>query len=75
MRCLGIRFMGPHPRKLILPFTRNIVMRSSSTTHSASLIQKDRIPRNVFDASAMASWHASSKPFGDWAITSDRSND
>src|ERR1043166_6332997 len=28
-------------RKLIFPFTRNMVMRSFSTTHSAFLIQKD----------------------------------
>ena len=57
-------------KKLILPFTRYIVIRSFSTTHSAFLIQKDWMPRSVLDASLIASWQASSKPFGDWAITS-----
>jgi hypothetical protein len=57
-------------KKLILPLTRNMVIRSFSTTHSAFLIQNERIPRNVFDASVTASRHASSKPFGDWAMTS-----
>jgi hypothetical protein len=56
--------------KLILPFTRYIVIWLFSTTHSAFLIQKDLMPCSVCDASLIASRQASSKLFGDWAITS-----
>src|SRR5260370_40000250 len=45
-------------RKLIFPLTRYIVILSFSTTHSAFLIHNDLMPRRVFDASLIASWHA-----------------
>src|SRR4051794_18257408 len=57
-------------KKLILPFTRNMVIWSFSTMHSAFLIQNDWMPRSVCDASWIAWRHASSKLVGDWAITS-----
>src|SRR3954452_10009385 len=47
-----------------------MVIWSFSTMHSAFLIQNDWIPRSVCDASWIAWRHASSKLFGDWAITS-----
>jgi hypothetical protein len=56
--------------KLTLPLTRYMVILSFSTTHSAFLIQNERIPRSVLEASLTASRHASSKPFGYWAMIS-----
>src|SRR3954452_20987797 len=47
-----------------------MVIWSFSTMHSAFLIQNDWMPRSVCDASWIAWRHASSKLFGDWAITS-----